>query len=300
MPKVPSTFGLEDAPNILLVLIDDCGYGQMSTFGGGIPTPVMDRVAANGLRYTHFHTTALCSPTRAALLTGRNHHSVASGVIGEAGTGFPGYSGIIPASAATFAEVLREYGYSNAWFGKNHNVPDWETSIVGPFDRWASGLGFDSAGNIEAFPRSRNSDIKLAATFADSGLQATGIEVQQGATQRSFIRTVDVLFSSEIGLNSLLAAGRIAVERFAPNATNVDVGTGVPVTDFSLDRIRDRLRLGFDVDGITSELGTPNPTRPASGQIAAVQKIFSTSALHRPSLAAALASIRADARILFG
>ncbi|MCA9238698.1 MAG: arylsulfatase, partial [Planctomycetales bacterium] len=87
--------------------------------------------------------TALCSPTRAALLTGRNHHSVASGVIGEAGTGFPGYSGIIPASAATFAEVLREYGYCNAWFGKNHNVPDWETSIVGPFDRWASGLGFD-------------------------------------------------------------------------------------------------------------------------------------------------------------
>jgi arylsulfatase len=86
--KVPATFGLEDAPNILLVLIDDCGYGQMSTFGGGISTPAMDRVAASGLRYTHFHTTALCSPTRAALLTGRNHHSVASGVIGEAGTGF--------------------------------------------------------------------------------------------------------------------------------------------------------------------------------------------------------------------
>jgi arylsulfatase A-like enzyme len=136
--KIPATFGLENPPNILLVLIDDCGYGQMSTFGGGIPTPAMDRVAAAGLRYTHFHTTALCSPTRAALLTGRNHHSVGSGVIGEAGTGFPGYSGIIPASAATFAEVLREYGYCNAWFGKNHNVPDWETSLVGPFDRWAS------------------------------------------------------------------------------------------------------------------------------------------------------------------
>ena len=127
----------------LIVLIDDCGFGQMGTFGGGIPTPAFDRVANNGLRYTRFHTTALCSPTRAALLTGRNHHSVASGVIGEAGTGFPGYSGIIPASAATFAEVLREYGYCNAWFGKNHNVPDWETSLVGPFDRWANGLGFD-------------------------------------------------------------------------------------------------------------------------------------------------------------
>jgi arylsulfatase len=141
--KIPDTFGLKDPPNILLVLLDDVGYGQMGTFGGAIPTPNMDRVANNGLRFTRFHTTALCSPTRAALLTGRNHHSVGTGVIGEAGTGFPGYSGIIPASAATFAEVLREYGYANAWFGKNHNVPDWETSLVGPFDRWADGLGFD-------------------------------------------------------------------------------------------------------------------------------------------------------------
>ncbi len=141
--KIPATFGLENPPNILIVLIDDCGFGQMSTFGGGIPTPTLDRIANHGLKFTRFHTTALCSPTRAALLTGRNHHSVGSGVIGEAGTGFPGYSGIIPASAATFAEVLREYGYANAWFGKNHNVPDWETSLVGPFDRWADGLGFD-------------------------------------------------------------------------------------------------------------------------------------------------------------
>ncbi len=141
--KVPATFGLEDPPNILIVLIDDCGYGQMGTFGGAIPTPTLERIAQNGLRYTRFHTTALCSPTRAALLTGRNHHSVGTGVIGEAGTGFPGYTGIIPASTATFAEVIREYGYANAWFGKNHNVPDWETSLVGPFDRWSSGLGFD-------------------------------------------------------------------------------------------------------------------------------------------------------------
>ncbi|HSG72469.1 MAG TPA: arylsulfatase [Planctomycetaceae bacterium] len=141
--KVPQNFGIEDAPNILLVLIDDCGFGQTSTFGGGIPTPVFDRVASQGLRYTRFHTTALCSPTRAALLCGRNHHSVGTGVIGEAGTGFPGYSGIIPSSAGTFAEILREYGYMNAWFGKNHNVPDWETSLVGPFDRWSADLGFD-------------------------------------------------------------------------------------------------------------------------------------------------------------
>ncbi len=123
--KIPANFGVKDAPNILIVLIDDCGYGQMGTFGGAIPTPTFDRIANTGLRYNRFHTTALCSPTRAALLCGRNHHSVASGVIGEAGTGFQGYSGIIPASAGTFAEVLREYGYMNAWFGKNHNVPDW-------------------------------------------------------------------------------------------------------------------------------------------------------------------------------
>ncbi|MCA9234343.1 MAG: arylsulfatase [Planctomycetales bacterium] len=141
--QTPANFGVKDAPNILLVLIDDCGFGQCSTFGGAIPTPALDRVANAGIRFNRFHTTALCSPTRAALLTGRNHHSVATGVIGEAGTGFPGYSGIIPPTAATFAEVLREYGYMNAWFGKNHNVPDWETSMVGPFDRWADGLGFD-------------------------------------------------------------------------------------------------------------------------------------------------------------
>ncbi|MGF1495041.1 MAG: sulfatase-like hydrolase/transferase [Microcoleaceae cyanobacterium] len=141
--KLPETFGIENAPNILVVLIDDVGYGQFSTFGGSIPTPAMDRVAKNGLRYTQFHTTALCSPTRAALLTGRNHHSAGTGVIGEAGTGFPGYSGIIPSSAGTFAKVLQENGYSTSWYGKNHNVPDWETSMTGPFDRWPVGLGFD-------------------------------------------------------------------------------------------------------------------------------------------------------------
>jgi len=141
--KLPETFGIENAPNILLVLIDDVGYGQFGSFGGSIPTPTMDKVVENGLQYTQFHTTALCSPTRAALLTGRNHHSVGSGVIGELGTGFPGYSGEIPSTAATFAKILQEYGYANAWFGKNHNVPDWETSVAGPFDHWPVALGFD-------------------------------------------------------------------------------------------------------------------------------------------------------------
>jgi arylsulfatase len=131
------------APNIVLILIDDAGYGQFGTFGGRVPTPGLDRVAADGLRFTRFHTTALCSPTRAALLTGRNHHSAGTGVITEAATGYDGYTGVIPKSAGTVAEVLRQNGYATAWFGKNHNTPDWETSVNGPFDHWPSGYGFD-------------------------------------------------------------------------------------------------------------------------------------------------------------
>jgi arylsulfatase len=131
------------APNVVLILIDDAGYGQFGTFGGAVPTPALDRVAADGLRYTRFHTTALCSPTRAALLTGRNHHVAGTGVITEAATGYDGYTGIIPRNVGTIAEVLRQHGYATSWFGKNHNTPDWETSQVGPFDRWPSGLGFD-------------------------------------------------------------------------------------------------------------------------------------------------------------
>lgn len=131
------------APNIVYILIDDAGYGQFGTFGGQVPTPALDRVANEGLRYTRFHTTALCSPTRAALLTGRNHHVAGTGVITEAATGYDGYTGIIAKNVGTIAEVLRQHGYATAWFGKNHNTPDWETSQVGPFDRWPSGLGFD-------------------------------------------------------------------------------------------------------------------------------------------------------------
>ena len=133
----------EGAPNILLILIDDVGYGQFSTFGGGVPSPTMDRLAAEGLRYNRFHTTALCSPSRAALISGRNHHSAAFAGITELATGYDGYTCILPRSCGTIGEVLRQNGYSTAWIGKNHNTPTWETSAVGPFDRWANGLGFD-------------------------------------------------------------------------------------------------------------------------------------------------------------
>jgi arylsulfatase len=133
----------QGAPNILLILTDDVGFGASSPFGGPIPTPTLERVAAAGLRYNAFHTTALCSPTRAALISGRNHHTNASGVIMEFGTGYPGYNSLMPRSSGTIAEVLKQNGYNTAWFGKNHNVPDWHTSQAGPFDLWPTGLGFE-------------------------------------------------------------------------------------------------------------------------------------------------------------
>ena len=130
------------APNVLLILLDDVGFGMTSTFGGPVPTPNLDKLAKTGLTYTRFHTTALCSPTRAALLTGRNHHSVGTGVIIEMGTGYPGYTGIIPKSTAMVAEVLRDNGYATAMFGKAHNTPEPEISPAGPFDHWPTGQGF--------------------------------------------------------------------------------------------------------------------------------------------------------------
>jgi arylsulfatase len=131
------------APNVLLVLTDDVGFAASSTFGGAIPTPTLDQLAAHGLRFNRFHTTAMCSPTRAALLTGRNHHAVASGTVADMATGYPGYNGQIPRSAATVAEILRLNGYSTAMFGKHHNVPYNQMSAAGPFDLWPTGLGFE-------------------------------------------------------------------------------------------------------------------------------------------------------------
>lgn len=131
------------APNVLLIMTDDTGFGAASTFGGVIPTPNVDLIAQEGLRYTNFHSAALCSPTRAALLTGRNHHSVGFGVISEAATGFPGYNSLIGKNNATIGRVLLEHGYRTSWFGKNHNTPSWNASQAGPFDQWPNGLGFE-------------------------------------------------------------------------------------------------------------------------------------------------------------
>jgi len=131
------------APNILLVMTDDVGFGASSAFGGPIPTPTFDALGAAGLRYTAFHTTAMCSPSRAALLTGRNHHAVGFGQISNVSMDEPGYTSSLPKSAATIGRVLHDAGYDTAWFGKNHNTPEWELGPMGPFDRWPNGLGFD-------------------------------------------------------------------------------------------------------------------------------------------------------------
>jgi len=139
----PTVVPPKGAPNVLLIMTDDQGYGVSGTFGGVIPTPAMDRLANAGLRYTQFHSTALCSPTRAALITGRNHHSVGSGVIGEMSTGYPGYDSVIPKDKATIGTILRDNGYSTSWFGKNHNTPTYLYSLAGPFDQWPSGMGFE-------------------------------------------------------------------------------------------------------------------------------------------------------------
>src|ERR1019366_8593878 len=131
------------APNILLIMTDDSGFGVPSTFGGVIPTPALDRIAAMGLRYTNFNSTALCSPTRAARITGRNHHSVGFGVISEQSTGYPGYDSFITRDKATIGRILKDNGYRTSWVGKDHNVPAFQASQDGPFDQWPIGMGFE-------------------------------------------------------------------------------------------------------------------------------------------------------------
>lgn len=131
------------APNVLLIMTDDSGFGVPGTYGGVIPTPAMDRVAISGLRYTQVYSTALCSPTRAALITGRNHHSAGFGVISEQSTGFPGYNSIIAKDKATIGRIFRDNGYATSWFGKDHNTPAFAASQLGPFDQWPTGMGFE-------------------------------------------------------------------------------------------------------------------------------------------------------------
>ncbi|MEZ5948352.1 MAG: sulfatase-like hydrolase/transferase [Planctomycetaceae bacterium] len=133
----------QDAPNVLLVLVDDLGFAGTSSFGGPVTTPTFDRVAKSGLKFNNFHTTAVCSPSRAALKSGRNHHVCNMGAIIEMGTAFPGNTGQIPNSVTPVAEMLRLNGYATAAFGKWHETAAWEASVAGPFDRWPTRQGFD-------------------------------------------------------------------------------------------------------------------------------------------------------------
>jgi arylsulfatase A-like enzyme len=131
------------APNVLLIMTDDVGFSAPGTFGGVVPTPSLDRIANSGLRYTNFHSTSLCSPTRAAIITGRNHHIAGFGVVDEIGTGYPGYDSIILKANGTTGTILKENGYATSWFGKNHNTPSYQATQAGPFDQWPIGMGFE-------------------------------------------------------------------------------------------------------------------------------------------------------------
>jgi arylsulfatase A-like enzyme len=139
----PRVLPPKGAPNVLLIMTDDVGFGAPGTFGGVVPTPALDRVAKNGLRYTNFHSTSLCSPTRAALITGRNHHVAGFGVVGEMATGFPGYDSVIRKENGTIGAILKESGYATSWFGKNHNTPFYQATQAGPFEQWPNGMGFE-------------------------------------------------------------------------------------------------------------------------------------------------------------
>ncbi|MEC5387494.1 arylsulfatase [Uliginosibacterium sp. H3] len=133
----------EGAPNVLLIMMDDVGFGASSPFGGPVPVPTLEKIAREGLRYNSFHTTAVCSPSRAALITGRNHHVASTGIIMEFSTPYPGYHSLVSRSVGTIGEIMTDNGYATAWFGKNHNVPDWQNSPAGPFNLWPTGLGFE-------------------------------------------------------------------------------------------------------------------------------------------------------------
>ena len=198
----PTVVPPKGAPNVLLIITDDAGYGVSGTFGGVIPTPTLDQIAAEGLRYTQFHSTALCSPTRAALITGRNHHSSGFGVIAEQATGFPGYDSTIGPDNATIGNILKDHGYATSWFGKNHNSPTYVYSAAGPFDQWPSGMGFDYfygfmggesnqwvpwlfRDHTEIFPWNENPNYNLITGMADDAINYLR-EVDAAAPQKPF------------------------------------------------------------------------------------------------------------------
>lgn len=224
------------APNVLIVLLDDVGFGASSAFGGPSSTPVAERLAAGGLRFTRFHTTALCSPTRAALLAGRNHHTVGMGGITEIATSAPGYSSVRPDDCAPLAEILKLNGYSTAQFGKCHEVPVWETSPMGPFYRWPTGSGFEYFyGFIGGETNQFYPAIYEGTTPVEPDrLPAAGYHFTEDMTDRAI---------SWVRQQQALMPGKPFLVYFAPGATHAP--HQVPAE--WLDRYRGRFDAGWDV-----------------------------------------------------
>jgi arylsulfatase len=211
----PLTVPPKGAPNVLLIMTDDVGFSAPSTFGGVIPTPALDRVANMGLRYTRFHTTALCSPTRAALLTGRNHHSVATGVVVDQATGYAGYNSVIPRDAVAVGEILRQNGYDTSWYGKDHNVPQWEASQAGPFHNWPNGAvkGFDY---YYGFVGDDSSQWQPGMLFRNT----TPIQPQTGKPGWNLITAMADEAIGRINMLNDVQPGRPFMIYYAPGATH--------------------------------------------------------------------------------
>jgi arylsulfatase len=223
------------APNVLIILLDDVGFGASSAFGGPSSNPVAERLAAGGLRFTRFHTTALCSPTRAAMLTGRNHHTVGMGGITEIATSAPGYSSVRPDDCAPLAEILKLNGYSTSQFGKCHEVPVWETSPMGPFYRWPTGSGFEYFYGFIAGETNQFYPAIYEGTIAvePDKLPAAGYHFTEDMTDRAI---------SWVRQQQALMPGKPFFIYFAPGATHAP--HQVP-TEW-LDRYRGRFDAGWD------------------------------------------------------
>lgn len=224
------------APNVLVVLLDDAGFGSSSAFGGPCRTPTFERLAGNGLRYTRFHTTAICSPTRQALLTGRNHHSVGMGTVADLATSAPGYTSLRPNTAATIAEMLRLNGYSTAQFGKCHEVPTWETGPVGPFDRWPTGSGFEYFYGFVGGETSQ---------FYPSLIEGTTPVHPDRTPEEGYHFSEDVAAKARqwLGQQRSLAPDKPFLLYFAPGATHAPIH----VPDGWLNRYRGEFDQGWDV-----------------------------------------------------
>ena len=271
----------EGAPNVLLIMTDDQGYGVSCTFGGVIPTPALDRVANAGLRYTQFHSTALCSTTRAALITGRNHHKVGFGVISELATGYPGYDSYIGPENATVGRILREHGYATSWFGKNHNTPGFQSALRRAFGadrdliRTISGRGYQFTGQIIRTISARPDALPAAPTVVPisaatrtptnlpepvSELIGRDAELNEILDLSASHRLVTLTGAGGIGKTRLgFEVARHLLPRFADGVWAIELAT---LSDPELLPVTVATALGFELgSGMASPLSVANALR---------------------------------------